>query len=115
MFSTFYDYVVCDFPGEFIQYPSPEWDTVTIEAKRLIDSMLNINPSKRISAADALKHPWIYVSNQMKRTNGLVGKCQNSTMYTKLFSFNRFCLLVDSVFLYDPFTVLFAQCTRKSD
>lgn len=40
-------------------YPSPEWDTVTTEAKRLIDSMLNINPSRRISAADALKHPWI--------------------------------------------------------
>ncbi|CAM2699742.1 unnamed protein product [Rotaria socialis] len=40
-------------------YPSPEWDTVTSEAKRLIDSMLNINPSRRISATDALKHPWI--------------------------------------------------------
>ncbi|CAF4036923.1 unnamed protein product [Rotaria sp. Silwood2] len=40
-------------------YPSPEWDTVTTEAKRLIDSMLNINPSRRISATDALKHPWI--------------------------------------------------------
>lgn len=40
-------------------YPSPEWDTVTTEAKRLIDSMLNVNPTRRISAADALKHPWI--------------------------------------------------------
>ncbi|CAM4899524.1 unnamed protein product [Rotaria socialis] len=40
-------------------YPSPEWDTVTTEAKRLIDSMLSINPSRRISATDALKHPWI--------------------------------------------------------
>ncbi|CAF3862272.1 unnamed protein product [Adineta steineri] len=40
-------------------YPSPEWDTVTTEAKKLIDSMLNVNPSRRISAADALKHPWI--------------------------------------------------------
>ncbi|CAF0768012.1 unnamed protein product [Didymodactylos carnosus] len=40
-------------------YPSPEWDTVTTEAKRLIDSMLNINPSRRINATDALKHPWI--------------------------------------------------------
>jgi len=40
-------------------YPSPEWDTVTTEAKRLIDSMLNVNPSRRISAVDALKHPWI--------------------------------------------------------
>ncbi|RUS85394.1 hypothetical protein EGW08_006837, partial [Elysia chlorotica] len=40
-------------------YPSPEWDTVTPEAKNLINSMLNTNPNKRINAAEALKHPWI--------------------------------------------------------
>ncbi|XP_053203139.1 calcium/calmodulin-dependent protein kinase type II alpha chain-like isoform X8 [Panonychus citri] len=40
-------------------YPSPEWDTVTPEAKNLINSMLTINPEKRITAAEALKHPWI--------------------------------------------------------
>lgn len=40
-------------------YPSPEWDTVTPEAKNLINSMLTVNPSKRITAELALKHPWI--------------------------------------------------------
>nr|XP_055036322.1 calcium/calmodulin-dependent protein kinase type II subunit alpha isoform X5 [Misgurnus anguillicaudatus] len=40
-------------------FPSPEWDTVTPEAKDLINKMLTMNPSKRITAADALKHPWI--------------------------------------------------------
>ncbi|PAA70243.1 hypothetical protein BOX15_Mlig005291g1 [Macrostomum lignano] len=40
-------------------YPSPEWDTVTAEAKNLINQMLNTNPAKRITAAEALKHPWI--------------------------------------------------------
>ncbi|XP_066147938.1 calcium/calmodulin-dependent protein kinase type II alpha chain isoform X3 [Euwallacea fornicatus] len=40
-------------------YPSPEWDTVTPEAKNLINQMLTVNPGKRITAADALKHPWI--------------------------------------------------------
>lgn len=40
-------------------YPSPEWDTVTPEAKNLINLMLTVNPNKRITAADALKHPWI--------------------------------------------------------
>lgn len=44
------------------QYPSPEWDTVTPEAKNLINSMLTVNPSKRITAQEALKHPWICVS-----------------------------------------------------
>jgi len=40
-------------------YPSPEWDTVTAEAKNLINSMLTVNPAKRINASEALKHPWI--------------------------------------------------------
>uniref|UniRef100_A0A8C5EPZ8 calcium/calmodulin-dependent protein kinase n=1 Tax=Gouania willdenowi TaxID=441366 RepID=A0A8C5EPZ8_GOUWI len=40
-------------------FPSPEWDTVTPEAKDLINKMLTINPAKRVTATDALKHPWI--------------------------------------------------------
>lgn len=46
-----------------LQYPSPEWDTVTPEAKNLINSMLTVNPAKRINATEALKHPWICVSS----------------------------------------------------
>ncbi|XP_058801237.1 calcium/calmodulin-dependent protein kinase type II alpha chain isoform X4 [Phymastichus coffea] len=40
-------------------YPTPEWDTVTPEAKNLINQMLTVNPNKRITASEALKHPWI--------------------------------------------------------
>uniref|UniRef100_A0A672LWJ3 calcium/calmodulin-dependent protein kinase n=1 Tax=Sinocyclocheilus grahami TaxID=75366 RepID=A0A672LWJ3_SINGR len=40
-------------------FPSPEWDTVTPEAKNLINQMLTINPAKRIMAQEALKHPWV--------------------------------------------------------
>ncbi|XP_016392207.1 calcium/calmodulin-dependent protein kinase type II subunit gamma isoform X22 [Sinocyclocheilus rhinocerous] len=40
-------------------FPSPEWDTVTAEAKNLINQMLTINPAKRIMADQALKHPWV--------------------------------------------------------
>ncbi|XP_046391791.1 calcium/calmodulin-dependent protein kinase type II alpha chain isoform X7 [Ischnura elegans] len=40
-------------------YPSPEWDTVTPDAKNLINQMLTVNPAKRITASEALKHPWI--------------------------------------------------------
>ncbi|CDW55756.1 calcium:calmodulin dependent protein kinase type [Trichuris trichiura] len=45
------------------EYPSPEWDTVTPEAKNLINSMLTVNPRKRITADQALKHPWICVNS----------------------------------------------------
>ena len=44
-------------------YPSPEWDTVTPEAKNLINSMLTVNPTKRITAQEALRHPW-YVKRE---------------------------------------------------
>ncbi|XP_034937361.1 calcium/calmodulin-dependent protein kinase type II alpha chain isoform X4 [Chelonus insularis] len=40
-------------------YPSPEWDTVTPEARNLINQMLTVNPTKRITASEALRHPWI--------------------------------------------------------
>ena len=45
------------------QYPSPEWDSVTPAAKELIDKMLTLSQDKRITAAEALKHPWIIVSH----------------------------------------------------
>eukprot|EP00795_Rhopilema_esculentum_P005404 gene5404-569_t len=40
-------------------YPSPEWDTVTQEAKDLINRLLTIDSKRRINASEALKHPWI--------------------------------------------------------
>ncbi|XP_029193916.1 calcium/calmodulin-dependent protein kinase type II subunit delta-like isoform X2 [Acropora muricata] len=40
-------------------YPSPEWDTVTDEAKELINTLLSVDQSRRITASEALKHPWI--------------------------------------------------------
>ncbi|GAV00607.1 hypothetical protein RvY_11433 [Ramazzottius varieornatus] len=56
--------------GHF-EYPSPEWDTVTKEAKDLINKMLNTDPRKRITSTDALKHTWIQrrddVANRMHR------------------------------------------------
>lgn len=40
-------------------FPSPEWDTVTADAKDIITKMLNTDPSKRIDTGQALSHPWI--------------------------------------------------------
>lgn len=51
-----------------MKFPSPEWDTVTPEAKDLINKMLTINPAKRITASEALKHPWICVSDSSPKT-----------------------------------------------
>jgi calcium-dependent protein kinase len=37
----------------------PEWAEVSSEAKDLVSKLLTYNPVERISAFEALKHPWI--------------------------------------------------------
>ena len=40
-------------------FPSPEWDSVTKDCKDLLKRMLEVNPTHRISAIQALRHPWV--------------------------------------------------------
>uniref|UniRef100_A0A2I3G8J1 calcium/calmodulin-dependent protein kinase n=1 Tax=Nomascus leucogenys TaxID=61853 RepID=A0A2I3G8J1_NOMLE len=71
-------------------FPSPEWDTVTPEAKNLINQMLTINPAKRITADQALKHPWVCqrstVASMMHRQR-LLGRGYNAGDFIFLFVF----------------------------
>lgn len=40
-------------------FPSPDWDGISDSAKDFICSLLRRDPSKRLSAAEALEHTWI--------------------------------------------------------
>lgn len=44
--------------GEY-DFARPVWNNVSDEAKDLIRKMLVVDPSKRWSASECLKHPWI--------------------------------------------------------
>lgn len=44
--------------GKF-RFDPTYWDSVSEEAKDLIKKLLTVDPDKRLSAAEALKHPWI--------------------------------------------------------
>ena len=46
--------------GEY-DYPSPDWDDVTPEARDLIDKLLKMEPTERLTASQALKHKWFDV------------------------------------------------------
>ena len=46
-----------------------EWEDVSDEAKELVTKMLAYFPDDRISANDAIKHPWI-----AENTNRVIGK-----------------------------------------
>ena len=43
----------------YYDFPDTEWSDVSEEAKDLIRKLLVKSPSKRYSAADVLKHPWV--------------------------------------------------------
>ena len=44
------------------EFPKPEWDKVSQDAKGLIRGMLNTDPQKRLTIDDVIKHKWIAVS-----------------------------------------------------
>ena len=46
-----------------------DWENVTEDAKDLIRELLQKKPNKRISAAEALKHPWIVKNTEGKSMN----------------------------------------------
>lgn len=43
-------------------FPAPEWDHVSDDAKDALRRMMEVDPEKRISPADALMHPWFHAA-----------------------------------------------------
>lgn len=39
-------------------FPAPEWDHVSGDAKDALTRMMEVDPKRRITPADALRHPW---------------------------------------------------------
>jgi calcium-dependent protein kinase len=42
-----------------LEFPSPEWDDISEEARDFVTKLLDRDPIQRPSADEALKHPWI--------------------------------------------------------
>mmetsp|Transcript_60396 Transcript_60396/g.178887 ORF Transcript_60396/g.178887 Transcript_60396/m.178887 type:complete len:95 (-) Transcript_60396:492-776(-) len=42
-----------------VEFDKCDWAGVSVEGRDLVEKMLHTNPSIRISATDALQHPWI--------------------------------------------------------
>jgi len=57
--------LLCGFPpfdddDMFVyEFPSPEWDTISNEAKDMVNKLLELDPKKRLSAEEILHHPWL--------------------------------------------------------
>ncbi|XP_043082310.1 ribosomal protein S6 kinase alpha-3 isoform X6 [Puntigrus tetrazona] len=43
------------------------WSSVSLEAKDLVSKMLHVDPHQRLTAAQVLKHPWIFHRDQLPK------------------------------------------------
>ena len=77
--------------GDFDVTNRPPWPEISGEAKDLIQRLLELDPKKRISAVDALEHPWlVFIVRfhrfiiERKRRRSQNGICKNSQMLQHL-------------------------------
>jgi serine/threonine protein kinase len=54
---------------QFAQSDSENWVAMSEHAEDFVRKMLVVNPRKRMSAAAALRHPWLNFERQCKRIN----------------------------------------------
>jgi len=52
-----------------LQFPSPAWDKISSEAKDFCSSLMKKRPKDRMSASEAIKHPWIKKSSTVHAGN----------------------------------------------
>lgn len=90
--------------GKF-SYPSPEWDSISYEAKDLLSRMLTIDPSTRITANEALHHPWLSNANQVRLNSAL-----SKSLYSNLRHFTTKKRLEKATFSF-----IISQLSTKQD
>jgi calcium-dependent protein kinase len=73
-----------------------KWDGVSTEAREFIFSLLEVDPNLRLTAHEALQHPWITkdTMDDMCGTNELQPYCEALRDFSKTSNFRRCCLEV---------------------
>jgi len=57
-------------------FPSPQWDAIPKHCKDFIQRCLQVDPKRRATASDLLKHPWITASSSPIPVNSFTKKDQ---------------------------------------
>jgi calcium-dependent protein kinase len=77
---------------------SPAWKKVSEEAKSFIASLLEVDPSKRLTAAEALEHPWISRSH-VHVSEGMTDVVRSLLNFGQLSQFQQHCMQMSAWFL----------------
>jgi serine/threonine protein kinase len=73
--------------GQFSFTPLDRWKNVSLEAQDLIRKLIEVNPRKRYTVKQALKHPWIVdedIQEELRRTLSQGGLSFNVLDYEEL-------------------------------
>lgn len=62
--------------GQF-NFPNPEWENVSKDAKDLIKGMLNVDPALRLAIGQVMKNNWIAVISMKSSCNRVNSFCYN--------------------------------------
>lgn len=62
-----------------LEFPSPEWDTISSDVKEIITKLLDNDGSKRLTAEQLLNHPW--VSGDKASKKALTGTIRTMSVY----------------------------------
>jgi serine/threonine protein kinase len=55
------------------EFPSPWWDGISRDAKDLVNKLLVVDPKKRFTAAEVLKHKWVQGNAPTRRSSTFGG------------------------------------------
>jgi calcium/calmodulin-dependent protein kinase I len=59
-------------------FPDPQWASISSSAKELVSLLLKRNPSERLTAQQALEHPWLVAPGEASLTTPVSLKVMNS-------------------------------------
>jgi len=75
--------------GRF-DFPSPDWDGISDSAKNFIVSLVKRDPSKRLTAAEALQHKWIIEMTQEAGNRGGANQRNSIVFSSRSIAFNKY-------------------------
>jgi len=76
------------------EFPKQTWKNVSDSSKDLICSLLQTDPTKRISAEDILKHEWFNFNNELSNYDNLTENLESIRKYHALRKFRMSVLVV---------------------
>lgn len=77
--------------GHYVLKPE-RWSSVSLEGRQFVKAMLEVDPYKRLTAAQSLQHPWILHRRENDDLNVDKGVVEALRQFGKVSKFRRCCL-----------------------